>query len=378
MTSDENKLKQLYFIKRILFVVILLYVLMFFFIKASSFSADNADRFIYDLRYAISGDKSYDTIAFWDEDIVGADIFKGGLVTLTDNTLAVYSRGLYRYSAHSVVLHTPVLKVNDTYILAFDRGGTVAYIADSFDLLHTLATYGQIIDAGMSEDGYTYTVTESYGYKARLTVYDEDMREIFFWDSSDCYLMSAAFADDMIYAVSIVPNGAYIDTYIHCIDYTSGKVVGENIVSSAMPLSWAVKSGGEFELVSDDGIYIVDVDSMQRVYSFAYAPERLIQNEDFVIYSYSEYSYSPASTVVLVDSSGQELFALQIEELSYIHSAGRYVQLISDGRLMILDTLGNTVLEKELDIESSRLITDGEVFVLLDADKAYRLDLEIS
>ena len=54
MTSDENKLKQLYFIKRILFVVILLYVLMFFFIKASSFSADNADRFIYDLRYAIS------------------------------------------------------------------------------------------------------------------------------------------------------------------------------------------------------------------------------------------------------------------------------------------------------------------------------------
>ena len=45
---------------------------------------------------------------------------------------------------------------------------------------------------------------------------------------------------------------------------------------------------------------------------------------------------------------------------------------------MILDTLGNTVLEKELDIESSRLITDGEVFVLLDADKAYRLDLEIS
>lgn len=81
---------------------------------------------------------------------------------------------------------------------------------------------------------------------------------------------------------------------------------------------------------------------------------------------------------MLVDSSGQELFALQIEELSYIHSAGRYVQLISDGRLMILDTLGNTVLEKELDIESSRLITDGEVFVLLDADKAYRLDLEIS
>ena len=378
MTSDENRLRQLYFIKRILFIVILLYVLMFFFIKASSFSADNVDRFMYDLRYAMAGEKSHDSIIFWDEDIVGADIFKGGLVTLTDNTLAVYSRGLYRYSTHSVVLHTPVLKVNDSYILAFDRNGTVAYLADSFNLLHTFSTEDQIIDAGISQTGYTYTITERYGYKARLTVYDDDMREIFYWDSSDCYLMAASFADDIIYVVSLVPNGAYIDTYVHCIDYISGKIVGENVVPSAMPLSWAVKSDGEFELVADNGIYAIDIDEIKNLYSFAYEPEKLVQNEDFVIYSYSEYSYSSSSTVVLVDSGGQEMFRKQIEDLSYIYSAGRYVQLISGGRLMILDTLGNKVLESELDIESSRLVTDGMVFVLLDADKAYRIDLEIS
>lgn len=146
---------------------------------------------------------------------------------LTDTNITAYANNGKIVFDELHGFSNPILSVSDTRALVFDQGGKSLYIYNLSGKIHTLQTKKEIITASISQNGDFAVSTHSDSYTSVVTVYDNNFKEIYTWNS----------AKEIIYHVLVNPVGNKLA--VSTLDVVSGQYSSKLLIlgfESADPL----------------------------------------------------------------------------------------------------------------------------------------------
>ena len=375
----DKKLKQLYLVKRLLLATIILYIAVFFIMNSPYMTADNIKRVYFDVKSAITQSRpsSDDTIPLSDGAMNKTVLFKDGLCHLSQNILTVYSRDMKKYSEHTVNIRTPVLKTSGKYILAFDRDGNNIYVADSFRLLKTFTTDEKIINAGLDENGYFYVITEKYGYKARLTVYDREFDEVFYWDCADNYVFDAVFGGKhTITTVTLQSEKEKINTVIYKLDYISAKEISQIKLEERLPVACYLKTDDSVELITNKDIVSIRDGGYNLLYTFnSFNVDRFMQSDRYTLIAKTSSQSAKTDEITAIDHAGNILFSKEFSNVGDVCIVSDKFMVLSSGVLYVLNSGGNELYSYAVRNGAGRICANKDVCIAVGADFAQYLDI---
>ena len=208
------------------------------------------------------------------------------LVVLSDTKLQVLARGGEEIWSTSVRMSAPALETGGGRAVAYDVGGTELYVVDEGGEILTLTAPedAPYFSARLNEDGWLAVTTELPGYKGGVTAYNSQGTEVFSLTASDRFVIDARVTDD--------DNTPAVDT---CLTYAS--------------------PAGE----------------VRATYSYAgsYLREYDLHGDGFTALLLNRYKSGGVGRLVTVDTDGQEIAALDVnEEILSISAAGRYLAVL--------------------------------------------------
>lgn len=371
---DDKKIKLLYYIRRIVLIVLLLYVAMFFVWNFSSLNIDSVKRAMFDVKMAVSG-RGVDSnrVSLSEEEDGVTEVFKDGLVYVTPTSLSVYSKDGYKYSSHRVSLVSGDIRTSDRFFLLFDRGGKRLYLCDSFNIIEEFESKDNIINAGVSDKGEVFVITEKYGHKASLTVYGRnfDKNNYYCWDTSDVYLTDAAFTGKNTLTVTGVnPLDTTFDTSVYRIDYKKGEILSSFKFKDCMAVSVLATENGTSQVLTTSSLIRVDGNGAESVYSFNGMDTDVFgQGERYSAITRVIQVSTHTEEVKLFDLDGNVRFTREFEGVKDVDTVGDTCYVLAGGVLYELDSYGNEVKTFEVP-EASSIKANENVIFCIGADSA--------
>ena len=375
---NEKRLKQLNIAKKLFFVTLLLYIAVFFLMNSPSLTGDNIGRFFFDIKSAVTEDIPEDgTVTFEESQKNTVSVFKNGLVILSQKTLSVYSRNNILMSEFNVNFTAPVLKRSDNYIVSFDRGDTTLCLSNSFDMLYTKTFSENIINAAVSDNGYVAVVTETYGYKARVTVLNDKLQEIYYWFSSKTNVIDVVFStSNVISVIGIVPDMENIDTVIHRINFRTGEEQKTYTVTDAFPLAIKKKSDNSIELITDSGIYSVRNDGYRPIYQYINTDiDCYWQDEKHTVFSITENAASKLCQVEAISSTGDILFRKYYTDVKSVVCYYDVFLILAEDVLYVLDSSGTQLYATAVPASAGNICANRDALYVTGASFAKRIDI---
>ena len=372
---NEKKLKQLFLVKRLLFVTIIAYVALFFLMNTSYLSIDNMRRFAYSAKTALTqtSASANDVITYSSGNIPVFSPFKDGITVLGDSSISVYSRDNIRFSVHSVNYRNPVLRVSDEYILCFDRGGKKLSVYNSFDLLFEKEFSDVIINADIDDSGRIAVITEKYGYKGQLTVFNTSFKERFLWYSADSYLVDVAFTStNSVSVVSVVQNMENIDTVVYSLNYSAGEERAKVVSQSTFPISVSKKNDGSVEILSETGLISFRSGGCNTVYSYgSRVPYKFHQSDKYTVFAYDLNTPNKHFSVYVTDITGNKQFETIVENVKSVSAFSDTIFVLTSEKLLAFDRTGTVVSEISVSEGVTDIVAGKQKCILYGSEKAY-------
>ena len=372
---NEKKLKQLFLVKRLLFVTIIAYVALFFLMNTSYLSIDNMRRFAYSAKTALTqtSASTNDVITYSSGNIPFFSPFKDGITVLGDSSISVYSRDNIRFSVHSVNYRNPVLRVSDEYILCFDRGGKKLSVYNSFDLLFEKEFSDVIINADIDDSGRIAVITEKYGYKGQLTVFNTSFEERFLWYSADSYLVDVAFTStNSVSVVSVVQNMENIDTVVYSLNYSAGEERAKVVSQSTFPISVSKKNDGSVEILSETGLISFRSGGCNTVYSYgSRVPYKFHQSDKYTVFAYDLNTPNKHFSVYVTDITGNKQFETIVENVKSVSAFSDTIFVLTSEKLLAFDRTGTVVSEISVSEGVTDIVAGKQKCILYGSEKAY-------
>lgn len=372
---NEKKLKQLFLVKRLLFVTIIAYVALFFLMNTSYLSIDNMRRFAYSAKTALTqtSASANDVITYSSGNIPVFSPFKDGITVLGDSSISVYSRDNIRFSVHSVNYRNPVLRVSDEYILCFDRGGKKLSVYNSFDLLFEKEFSDVIINADIDDSGRIAVITEKYGYKGQLTVFNTSFEERFLWYSADSYLVDVAFTStNSVSVVSVVQNMENIDTVVYSLNYSAGEERAKVVSQSTFPISVSKKNDGSVEILSETGLISFRSGGCNTVYSYgSRVPYKFHQSDKYTVFAYDLNTPNKHFSVYVTDITGNKQFETIVENVKSVSAFSDTIFVLTSEKLLAFDRTGTVVSEISVSEGVTDIVAGKQKCILYGSEKAY-------
>lgn len=124
------------------------------------------------------------------------DDFGSGLAVLSSDTLSfVSSRGREEISAQ-LKYSAPAMSVCRDNMIAFDRGGKGICVTNRVAALWQKELESDVLSADINSSGAYCIVTDEQGYRAAVTLFDNNHNEKFKWMTSEFYIARAAVSPD--------------------------------------------------------------------------------------------------------------------------------------------------------------------------------------
>ena len=159
---------------------------------------------------AESGKLIYDSLPDSIKDIESSS---GRTVLLTDTAVDYIDGDGNLLSSNAHLYSQPVIKVNDSTVLVYDRGGTSFRIERKGEIYNTYDVAGPIITASIGKkNNYCYVMNSEGGFQSHLFVYSYQGKKQFEWGSASDYCVSTALSDNgknIAVALVGVDNGEY-------------------------------------------------------------------------------------------------------------------------------------------------------------------------
>ena len=372
---NEKKLKQLFLVKRLLFVTIIAYVALFFLMNTSYLSIDNMRRFAYSAKTALTqtSASANDVITYSSGNIPVFSPFKDGITVLGDSSISVYSRDNIRFSVHSVNYRNPVLRVSDEYILCLDRGGKKLSVYNSFDFLFEKEFSDDIINADIDDSGRIAVITEKYGYKGQLTVFNTSFEERFLWYSADSYLVDVAFTStNSVSVVSVVQNMENIDTVVYSLNYSAGEERAKVVSQSTFPISVSKKNDGSVEILSETGLVSFRSGGCNTVYSYgSRVPYKFHQSDKYTVFAYDLNTPNKHFSVYVTDITGNKQFETIVENVKSVSAFSGTIFVLTSEKLLAFDRTGTVVSEISVSEGVTDIVAGKQKCILYGSEKAY-------
>ncbi len=288
------------------------------------------------------------------------------LVICASNSIQVYSISGSQVLEESVQFTTPVALSAGNTAVVYDLGGNDLMVIQGEDIVFSYSTESNyaILGARLNDNGYLSVVEEAAGYKAAVTVFDEDYAPVLKENLSSAYVMDALVSpdNDTLALITIGQEDTSFASYLELYECATGeKLVGLNLgTDTVLDLYW---TGDTIRIQTESGIMLVDgsgtllnswSDSTQYLQNFA------LGGVNFSVELMGKYRAGSMGQLMVIDENGDAFASRAIkEEVLSVSVAERYIAVLTANRLMIFT--------RDLD-EYASIANGGETTVLMRSD----------
>ena len=116
-----------------------------------------------------------------------------------------------------------------------------------------------IITGSMGQDGRFVLVTDEQGYRTAVAVYDTSGKEVFKYQSSEYYIVSADLSPDgkTLAALAFRQDGVTLNSHVLFYDVSSGSLDADVTLEDTLGMALCY-SGNTAAVLCDDGLYMID------------------------------------------------------------------------------------------------------------------------
>ncbi len=259
-------------------------------------------------------------------------------MVLSDTKLQVLARGGEEIWSTSVRMSAPALETGGGRAVAYDVGGTELYVVDEGGEILTLTAPedAPYFSARLNEDGWLAVTTELPGYKGGVTAYNSQGTEVFSLTASDRFVIDARVTDDDKHSGGgdLRPGEQRVRQQHGTLQPGDGRKC-----RPGGRLRCDRRSGGcrrRAGRPAGDGVrHLPDLRvpgrEVRATYSYAgsYLREYDLHGDGFTALLLNRYKSGGVGRLVTVDTDGQEIAALDVnEEIVSISAAGRYLAVL--------------------------------------------------
>ncbi|NLM84928.1 MAG: hypothetical protein GX189_09560 [Clostridiales bacterium] len=260
----------------------------------------------------------------------------GGVAVASSGGLQVYSSKAELVFSEVFELGRPAISAQDDRGVAYDMGGTAAYLFGKDGVTARITAPGKIISATVNKNGYLALTTQYDGYKGLVTVYDRAGSELYKWYSGSAYVLSAVLSPDNreMAVLTLGQGGSRVVFFTLDSEQEKASCFVEDAV--LMELQHLGAEGvlaigtGELVRIAPDGTATYLLDYSAR-YLETYA---LWDGKAFL--ALKTYSVGDQGVLAVIDKSGAQLGALEKDEkILSVSASGEYIAVLYPERLVI-------------------------------------------
>ncbi|MCI9483426.1 MAG: hypothetical protein HFH27_03070 [Clostridiaceae bacterium] len=162
-----------------------------------------------------------------------AELFGGGLAYVDSDTLYVSKpNGIHQLSLQ-LPYSDPVVDASDSLILAYDRGGHGATLANALTPVCQVDLESPILSGAIGKNGGFAIVTDESGCKTAVTVFNNNGTQAFKWSTSQYYILSAALSPDGSWLALLAFEQQGVELESSLLFWKMGKQYDENAAPEA-------------------------------------------------------------------------------------------------------------------------------------------------
>lgn len=380
--NTEKKRKKPRFITRLLLFLLAL-ILLLAAVTAVVFrdrlNVDNIKRWFHYRSLVLSDSGQAESFPY-DGDLT--DTFAsldGDLLVCSRNAISLYSGSGTRYVSQSVTMENPVVDSNGSFAVVYDAGGSELYVLGQRQLVWTAEGLESILAAHLNKNGQLTVVTQSGGYRGKVTVYDSTYQPLVSVNLSSAFVMDAALSDDGK-TLSILTVGQEDGTFsselaLYTLNTSGGGdfvpdltcALNGNVVIDTRHTADYVWSLG------DQGLDITDHKggTLSIDWSDRYLKRYTLDGDNFAAALLGLYRAGSQAELCTVDGDGNRRTVEYNEQVLSLAAAGRYVAVLTGDRLDIYtsDLTLYDSLEGTQGARTVLLMSDGSA-ILISADTA--------
>lgn len=213
--------------------------------------------------YAVAGFKQHEgditTINYENGTFSDAALFEAGIAYADNDSLFLARPGSVTTMKYTLGYSSPVVETSDNYVLVYDRGGMQAVLTNSATAVAELSLDSAILTGSIGQDGRFVLVTDEQGYRTAVAVYDTSGKEVFKYQSSEYYIVSAALSPDgkTLAVLAFLQNGVALDSHVLFYNVSNGELNADATLSDALGIQLCYLENGTAAVLCDDGIYLV-------------------------------------------------------------------------------------------------------------------------
>lgn len=326
--------------------------------------------------YAVAGLRQHEgditTITYANGSFSDGALFESGLAYADSDSLYLSKPSSVTSMSCPLGYSSPVVEASDSYVLAYDRGGTKALLANSFAATAELELSSPIITGSIGKDGHFVLITDEQGYRTAAAVYDTRGKEVFKYNSSEYYIVSAVLSPDgkTIAVLAFRQEGVSLDSHILFYSLSSGELTGDVTLAGSLGMELCYYGNGTAAVLCDDGLYLAGRKSGEAEQLLSYASSDLLTfavQDGALALAVRSYSGGARSDLYVLRADGKLGEPLRLEEEpSAVALSGAGVAALSASGVSVYDD-GYAPLWRNSEAVGARrvlLTGDGTVYAL--------------
>ncbi len=328
-------------VQMLLFVLLSLFLIVALLINSEWISYENFYYFFYDLGdYLTSADGDIESIVYDTGNFADFAVFGGKLAVAGGNGITLYTSSGRSAFEDTDPLPKPSLCTSDSFMLAYDNGGTEYRIYNLFTVIHAEKTDYPIYGAAAADNGSYALITDDGRHLSCVKVYNRRFREVqSIGRASYVVDVSMTPSGDRVAVLSYSQSGGSFTTQLYLTRTSSTKPYAEIALENTFPLYCAYTEKGCLILVCED-----------RVLTYN-SSGRLIE----------EYLFSPDARLLEVDANRYGGAVLLREN--------------GENRLVLIDKGGKTVYNDITELEASSVSLCGDHVFFLGSEAVTRMSM---
>ena len=290
------------------------------------------------------------------------------------NNLAVASSTGYQMldakgrtvSREVLSMDAPAVSVSENWCVIYDADGQELRVLDVNGATKSLKTTDRILSARINANGYLAVVTEETGYKAAVTVYDNELRRIFVWHSGAAYVIAAEIDpnNEMLATLSVDAEGGKLTVFALDKEQPLGSFTSEGELF--WDLHWMDKA--YVCLLSEERLVFTN-EKAEVLAEYGYQGRYLLDYdlENCAALLLGDHRSGGNSLLVTVATDGRERGSVELQQEVYSLDlrGGKVLALYADKLELMTDQLGVLGSTEEiLGVKKALLRKDGKSLLL--------------
>lgn len=304
-----------------------------------------------------SGDLIYDSLP---DSIKDIEAYSSGTVLLTDTSVDYIDSSGRMLASNAHLYSQPVMKINKSNVLLYDRGGTAFRIESNSSIYNVFTVSGAISTAAIgSKNNYAYVLNGEGGYQSHLYVYSFQGKKQFEWGSSSDYCLTMDLSDNgkSIVISTIGVDSAEYHSRVILFNFRQDTPVFNVEFSDCTVFALDFINNKSIAAFTDNGIFVINNDGTYNKIC-EYVPSEIQHSSSsskLKTAVIANHGNTKDSEVIVFNKKYEELFRINSDsEIFAVRSTDRFIAVIFGDELSIYNTenvrVGNIVIgEKCLD-----------------------------